>query len=184
MPMSLSTLRASAPLCHLDTCGNVLFACLLHQILSASGAGAESVSVLPPRGCDGARFREREMFVQRVSTLHICVFSLGGRALPAGTCFCAHDSWRKVRVWPTPGPLPWLFSLLGSLPPSSRSLFKRHLLQAPFPDPLKWPFSASRSPSHSLLGHLRSSTSEIIFFNSHGHRLSPHRCVGPARAGA
>lgn len=48
MPMSLSTLRASAPLCHLDTCGNVLFACLLHQILSASGAGAESVSVLPP----------------------------------------------------------------------------------------------------------------------------------------
>lgn len=59
MPMSLSTLRASAPLCHLDTCGNVLFACLLHQILSASGAGAESVSVLPPPGLRWCPFQRK-----------------------------------------------------------------------------------------------------------------------------
>lgn len=36
-----------------------------------------------------------------------------------------------------------------------------------------------RGPSHSLQVTLCSATSEIIFFNSHGHCLLPHHHVGP-----
>lgn len=178
--MALPMLRVSAPLCHCNMCGNILFTCLLlHQIISASGAESGSVvlSVLSP----GA-------VMVPVSEKGKCLFR--ERLL----CTTAFSPWEegcsrqgRVSVPTTAGGMSGSTPPLGlrtACLPSSRSLLKRPLLQASFPDALTWLFSTSPSPGHSLLSHLRSPTSEIIFFNSHGHCLSSHHCVGPARAGA
>lgn len=141
MPMSLSMLRVSAP-CAISTCVEIFHSHVLHQIISASGAGAESGSVVLSVSSPGA-------VMVPVSEKGKCLFR---ECLLCTTAFspweegCSHQGC--VSVPTTAGGMSGSAPPLGLCPgcslcldhclsPSSRSLFKHHLLQASFPDPLK-----------------------------------------------
>lgn len=120
----------------------VFFSITLSAPLGQAGTEASSVVLFGcfVPSCSGRAWlsvRSLKIFVQRGATLQIWVFSLRGRALPAGPCFRTHRPPRRLAE--CLGPL----CLDGCPSPSPRSPLKCH----PFgvlPSP-QWLLSASAS---------------------------------------
>lgn len=147
---------------------NYFILCLLHQIISTSGAGTESssvVSVLSPAALIAPVSGEGLW----KCLLKACLLGASGFS-PWGVVFlrtCAPLAAGEMSgSSPISGPSPWLFSLLGSLSlPLLQVPFRCRLLRKSFPDPLKWLLSTSPWPT-SLCQVTLCSLSEITFFNS------------------